>query len=55
MKTDRPFVHFFGLLTIVALLASCAMFSGRETPGEYVDDATITSTILKPIFLASAH
>jgi osmotically-inducible protein OsmY len=26
-------------------LASCAMFSGRESAGEYVDDATITSKV----------
>lgn len=26
-------------------LASCAMFSGRETAGEYVDDTVITSKV----------
>jgi osmotically-inducible protein OsmY len=29
----------------IASLAACAMVSGRETPGQYVDDATITNTI----------
>jgi hyperosmotically inducible periplasmic protein len=26
-------------------LAGCAAMSGRETPGEYVDDATITTKV----------
>lgn len=32
-------------------LASCAMFSGRETPGEYVDDTAITTKV-KSAFVA---
>jgi osmotically-inducible protein OsmY len=27
------------------LLASCSLFSGRETTGQYVDDSTITTKI----------
>ena len=34
------FLCFFTVLT-----ASCAMFSGRETAGEYVDDTSITSKV----------
>lgn len=33
-------------LTLLFLsLASCAMFQGRETAGQYVDDATITTKV----------
>ena len=32
-------------------LASCSMFQGRETAGEYVDDATITTQV-KAAFVA---
>ena len=27
------------------LLASCSLFSGRETTGQYVDDSTITAKV----------
>jgi osmotically-inducible protein OsmY len=30
---------------VTAAVAACAPMQGRETPGEYVDDATITSKI----------
>lgn len=30
---------------LAALLAGCAVASGRETAGEYVDDATITGRV----------
>jgi osmotically-inducible protein OsmY len=36
------------MLMAIALAASsagCAVTSGRETPGEYVDDATITTKV----------
>jgi len=45
MKTDRPFIKFLTVITAVSLLASCAMFSSRETPGEYANDAAITTKI----------
>lgn len=45
MKNAKPFKKFIAVSAIVLSLASCAMFSGRETPGEYVDDTTITSKI----------
>jgi osmotically-inducible protein OsmY len=35
----------------VLSLASCAMFQGRETAGQYVDDATITTKV-KDAFIA---
>ena len=45
MKTRNAFTQLLGVLTLIATLASCALFSGRETPGEYVDDGTITSEV----------
>jgi hyperosmotically inducible protein len=39
-----------GLMSIVILLAGCAAFSGRETAGEYVDDAGITASVKNEIF-----
>jgi osmotically-inducible protein OsmY len=32
-------------LTLFTSVAGCAAISGRETPGEYVDDATITTKV----------
>jgi hyperosmotically inducible protein len=32
-------------LALAASLAGCAAIQGRETPGEYVDDATITTKV----------
>ena len=31
--------------TLTTSVAGCAAISGRETPGEYVDDATITTKV----------
>ena len=39
-----------GLMGIVLLLAGCAALSGRETAGEYVDDAAITASVKNEIF-----
>ena len=36
---------FLIAFALIALFASCAMFNGRETPGQYVDDSTITSKV----------
>ncbi|MFA4993811.1 MAG: BON domain-containing protein [Bdellovibrionales bacterium] len=30
---------------LFASLAACSMVSGRETPGQYLDDTTITTTV----------
>jgi osmotically-inducible protein OsmY len=32
-------------LALATSIAGCAAMSGRETPGEYVDDATITTKV----------
>ena len=33
------------MLAIVTILSACAALSGRETAGEYVDDASITASV----------
>lgn len=33
------------LAGVVFILTGCAVFSGRETAGEYIDDASITASI----------
>lgn len=35
---------------VVVAVSGCAMFSGRETAGEYVDDTTITTRVKAAIF-----
>jgi hyperosmotically inducible protein len=42
-------LSFMSLMCVVALLAACAAFSGRETAGEYVDDAGITGSVKSEI------
>jgi hyperosmotically inducible protein len=42
-KTHRS--HYLALGVLAVFLSGCSMFSGRESPGEYVDDATITSKV----------
>jgi len=41
----RTFIRSAAVLAVAAALAGCAAFSGRETTGEYVDDATVTTKI----------
>ena len=35
---------------VAVALSGCAAFSGRETPGEYVDDAAFTTKVKAQIF-----
>ena len=37
------------LMSITVALAACAAFSGRETAGEYIDDAAITASVKSEI------
>ena len=37
-------------LALTTSLAACAVTSGRETAGEYVDDATITTKVKAALF-----
>src|SRR5271163_1558770 len=49
--------HLKRMLVVPVLvlgLAACAMFEGRESAGQYVDDATITSKV-KEAFVADPH
>jgi osmotically-inducible protein OsmY len=36
---------FFAVCALAISLAACSAISGRETAGEYVDDATITTKV----------
>lgn len=38
------------VFAVVVALSGCTVFSGRETAGEYVDDATITTRVKTAIF-----
>lgn len=51
MKNPHRVTQFLALSVIVTMLGACSMFSGRETAGQYVDDATITSKIKSKILL----
>jgi osmotically-inducible protein OsmY len=44
-------VRIFAVPVLVLALVSCSMFEGRETTGQYVDDATITAKV-KEAFVA---
>lgn len=49
----RPTPHIRMLLAAIVLatsMAACAAISGRETAGEYVDDAAITTKVKAAIF-----
>lgn len=39
------FKNYLSLMGIVTLLTACSALSGRETAGEYVDDASITASV----------
>ncbi len=45
----NPFIKFLSLCAVIALMANCSVFSGKETTGEYVDDATLTAKIKSEI------
>lgn len=45
MKNFSPFTKFLAVSAVVLSIAACSMFSGRETPGQYVDDTAITSKV----------
>ena len=49
----RKFTQLRSLLIVCSLavsIAACSAISGRETAGEYVDDATITTKVKAAIF-----
>jgi len=45
MKNTNQLTKFLAIGSLSISLMACAMFSGRESAGEYVDDATITSEV----------
>lgn len=44
-SVKRKITNLLSYLTIVVILSACAAFSGRETAGEYMDDASITAAV----------
>lgn len=45
MRTSILLKRMTAVLLLTASITACAAFSGRETAGEYVDDATITTRV----------
>ena len=45
MRTGNLLRSALVSLALATSIAGCAAMSGRETPGEYVDDATITTKV----------
>lgn len=50
MRHSTPFRTLFLACALAVSVASCAAVSGRETTGEYVDDAVITAKAKAAIF-----
>jgi osmotically-inducible protein OsmY len=50
MRNAIQLRRFLTVFALAASLAACAAVSGRETAGEYVDDATITTKVKAAIF-----
>jgi len=50
MRNVTPMRKFLTVFALAASIAACAAVSGRETAGEYVDDATITAKVKVVIF-----
>ena len=48
---SRNFAKNLAIPLFIVSLAACSLFEGRETAGEYVDDATITAKV-KEAFVA---
>ncbi len=45
MNKDLDLTKLLAVALLTICLTSCAMFEGRETAGQYVDDTTITSKV----------
>ena len=50
MRNANRLRSFLVVLALTTSLAGCAVMSGRETVGEYVDDATITTKVKAAMF-----
>jgi len=42
---NLPLGSVLRIVVIASALAGCTVFAGRETAGEYVDDATVTTKV----------
>jgi len=49
MTNQNRFKTLAAMLLVAGSLSACDAVSGRETPGNYVDDTTITSRVLAEI------
>ncbi len=45
MNNLNYFQKALAIIMLVAIVAGCSAVSGRETPGEYIDDAAITAKV----------
>jgi len=45
MKKPRSLFNLIAVTVLCLSLGACAMFSGHETSGQYVDDTTITTKV----------
>ena len=45
MRFSEKFARFAGVALVAGALSACAVASGRESGGQYVDDATITTKV----------
>ena len=50
MRNAKRLRSVLVVLALTTSLAACAVMSGRETVGEYVDDATITTKVKAAMF-----
>jgi hyperosmotically inducible periplasmic protein len=50
MRSANWLRSFLLVLALTTSLSACAVMSGRETVGEYVDDATITTKVKAAMF-----
>jgi len=49
MKQEHRFRNLAATLLLALSLGACDAISGRETPGEYVDDTAITAKVIAQI------
>ncbi len=49
MLRAKRVLNFAGVLAVSVSVMACDPIAGRETPGEYVDDATITTKVIAAI------
>ena len=50
MRNVGSMRKFLTVFALAASIAACSAISGRETTGEYIDDATITAKVKAAIF-----